>query len=57
MENKLEGCEGGMSGRESVDEPIIECCQQLCMADTQNESRTLVITSIESESPDSGEIL
>jgi len=56
MENKSEGCEGGTSGRESVDELIVECCQQLCMADTQNESRTLVITSIESESPDSGEI-
>jgi len=26
-----EGCEGGTSGRESVDEAV-ECCQQLCMA-------------------------
>jgi len=63
---KSEGCKGGTSGRESVDEAV-ECCQQLCMADgdggrevkpadTPNESETLVTMSIESESPDGGEI-
>jgi len=61
-----EGCEGGTSGRESVDEAV-ECCQQLCVADgdpgrgiepadTPNESKGLVTVSIESESPDSGGI-
>jgi len=61
-----EGCKGGTSGRESVDETV-ECCQQLCMADgdggrevepadTPNESETLVTVSIESESPDGGGI-
>jgi len=44
---------------------VVECCQQLCMADggtergveladIPNESDTLVIVSIESEDPDSG---
>jgi len=56
MENKSEGCEGGTSGRESVDEPIVECCQQLCMVDTPNESDVLVIASIQSEERDSSEI-
>jgi len=64
-----EGCKGGTSGRASVDEleTIVECCQQLGMADgdgdrgveptgTPNESDALVIASIEAESPDSGGI-
>jgi len=62
-----EGCKGGMSRRESVGEAV-ECCQQLCMADgdgdrefepadTPNQSETLVIVSIKSESPDGGGIL
>jgi len=58
-----EGCKGGTSRRESVDELIVECCQQLCMADTPNEpadvlneTETLVIVSIESESPYNGGI-
>jgi len=61
-----EGCEGGTSGRKSVDEAV-ECCQQLCMADgdpgcgvesadTLDESDTLVIVSIESEAPNGGGI-
>jgi len=50
-----EGCEGGTSGRESVDEAV-ECCQQLCMADIPNESDMLVTVSIVSESPDGGGI-
>jgi len=59
---ELRGCRGGTSQRASIDEPgvvvrtPVECCQQLCMADTPNESETLVIASIESESPDSGGI-
>jgi len=64
-----EGCKGGTSGRASVDElnTTVECCQQLCMvdsgpgcgfepADILNESDTLVIMSIESESPNGGGI-
>jgi len=64
-----EGCERGTVERASVDEAetLVECCQQLCMADcdgdrevepadTPNESETLVTVSIESESPDGGEI-
>ena len=64
---RSEGCKGGTSGRESIDEPIVECCQQLCVADgdpgrgvepadSPNESETLVIVSIASESPDGGGI-
>jgi len=67
LTNSSEGCERGAVEQESVDEPIIECCQQLCMADgnagcgvepadTPNESDTLVIKSITSESPNSGGI-
>jgi len=64
-----EGCKGGTSGQASVDElnTTVECCQQLCMADSGpgcgfepmdilNESDTLVIVSIESESPNGGGI-
>jgi len=60
-----EGCEGGTSWRAGVDEPetVVECCQQLCMADGDgdrgvepadgpNQSEGLVTVSIESESPD-----
>jgi len=59
---ELRGCRGGTSERASIDEPgvvvrtPVECCQQLCMADTPNESETLVIVSIASESPDGGGI-
>jgi len=67
LTNSSEGCERGAVEQECVDEPIVECCQQLCMADgdpgrgveptdTPNESRTLVTRSIESESPDNGSI-
>ena len=67
LTNSSEGCERGAVERECVDEPIVECCQQLCVADgdpgrgveptdTPNESRTLVTRSIESESPDNGSI-
>jgi len=30
--NSSEGCERGAVEQECVDEPIVECCQQLCMA-------------------------
>ena len=50
-----EGHEGGTSERASVDEAIVKCCQQLCMADTPNEPDVLVTRSMESESPNSGE--
>jgi len=63
------GCERDTSKGASVDEleTPAECCQQLCMAhgdpgrgiepaDTPNESETLVIVSIASESPDGGGI-
>ena len=53
-----EGCKGGTSGRESIDEPIVKCCQQLCMADSNPghgvepmdspiESEVLEVVSIE----------
>jgi len=60
MENELRGCGEGASGRASVDEleTIVECCQQLCMADSNpghgiqpadvpNESDPLVTRSVE----------
>jgi len=60
MENKSEGCEGGASERTSIDEleAVVECCQQLCMADgnpgrgvqpadVPNESDPLVTRSVE----------
>jgi len=69
MENKSRGCGGGTGMDECIDEleTIVECCQQLCMADGDrdhgvkpmdvlNESDMLATTSIESESPDSGGI-
>jgi len=62
-------CERGTVEQASVDEAetLVECCQQLCMADgdgdrefepadTPNQSETLVTVSIESESPDGGGI-
>ena len=51
-----EGREGGMSERASVDEAIVKCCQQLCMADTPNELDVLTTRSMESESPNSSGI-
>jgi len=67
LTNSSEGCERDAVKRECVDEPIVECCQQLGMAngnggrevepaDTQNESKGLVTQSIEPESPNGGEI-
>ena len=70
MENESKGCEGSMGERTSVDElnTLVECCQQLCMAadddpgggvepvDVLSESDMLVTMSMESESPDGGEI-
>jgi len=69
MEIESEGCGGGTSRRACIDEleMLVECCQQLAgtvgdpgrgleFADASNESETLVIVSIASESPDGGGI-
>jgi len=60
MEIESEGCGGGTSGRACIDEleAVVECCQQLCMADgnpgcgiqpvdVPNESDPLVTRSVE----------